>query len=452
MRKNDFMRRGSFTVEFKRVSDAINSISCVPQPSHVSKTPSGEIETLAPNLWPIPCPKVTRVDRDNFSTSFNFRNIGLREALDPEIIIDHISRDASLSNGEINKPIKIPNDIPRNGNSRVILNFDLEPSIEDFTVTYHCICNDIDRHSYSFGDGRQNILFVSDRDGHWDIFKMNPDGTNQAHLTKGPLIWDDFPNWFPDGTRILFSRRFEDGGGICSIKPDGTQLKNLTHEKDAYPSIAPNGEKIAFWSFRKGSINSSQTYKDTEILIINSDGSDERKLIDKGAAPTWSPDGSKIAFASNRESKNPWETSIYTVNADGSGITRLTYSRSHDDFPAWSPDGSKIVFRRCPRKNPKYESSAWSLCYEQLILFDLMSGEEKCLSRRIDPIDWDPFWSPSGSLITYTSTGTPEGTMEIYVMDNEGSTRIKLTNVPGPRKFSPPGAPNGDWCPAWYRK
>src|SRR3954451_21225567 len=47
----------------------------------------------------------------------------------------------------------------------------------------------------------------------------------------------------------------------------------------------------------------------------------------------------KIAFASNRKE----DLDIYAVNADGSGRTRLTDSRSVDESPAWSPDGTKIA-------------------------------------------------------------------------------------------------------------
>src|SRR5256885_2251960 len=48
----------------------------------------------------------------------------------------------------------------------------------------------------------------------------------------------------------------------------------------------------------------------------------------------------KIAFTSNRDGNDE----IYVMNADGTGVTRLTNDPASDSQPAWSPDGSRIAF------------------------------------------------------------------------------------------------------------
>ena len=48
----------------------------------------------------------------------------------------------------------------------------------------------------------------------------------------------------------------------------------------------------------------------------------------------------KIAFATDRDGN----LEIYTMNADGTGQTRITNNPASDDAPAWSPDGTKIAF------------------------------------------------------------------------------------------------------------
>ena len=44
----------------------------------------------------------------------------------------------------------------------------------------------------------------------------------------------------------------------------------------------------------------------------------------KDGSPAWSPDGARIAFYSERDGN----AEIYVMNADGSGVTRLTNSSS----------------------------------------------------------------------------------------------------------------------------
>ncbi len=59
-----------------------------------------------------------------------------------------------------------------------------------------------------------------------------------------------------------------------------------------------------------------------------------------GSGPDWSPDGRRIAFDSDRDGN----FEVYAMNADGSGVTRLTVRDAHDVGPAWSPDGRRIAF------------------------------------------------------------------------------------------------------------
>ncbi|HEY3025338.1 MAG TPA: hypothetical protein VGJ55_04205 [Pyrinomonadaceae bacterium] len=184
----------------------------------------------------------------------------------------------------------------------------------------------------------QRIVFVSDRDGNAEIYKMLSDGSHEIRLTNNPAQ-DRQPSWNPAHTKIVFCR----GGSteIFVMNADGTDIVRLTQNSasDDSPEWSPDGSKIAFSSNRDGNFN---------IYLMNADGSNQKKLTndpEADDAPTWSPDGSKIAFQSRRDGASQ----IYVINADGSGEKRLTYSASEggkDFSPTWAPSNKIAFFRK----------------------------------------------------------------------------------------------------------
>ena len=128
--------------------------------------------------------------------------------------------------------------------------------------------------------------------------------------------------------------------------------------------------------------------------------------------------GGRIAFASDR-SGNP---DIYIMNADGSGPTRLTTDPGIEDFPSLSPDGSKIVFTRDSRI---------------YVMNSDGTGQNALTSF---PTDAEPKFSPDSSKIVFTSFR--DNTLEIYVMNANGSNPTRLTNNSA-ADFSPIFSPDG---------
>ena len=78
------------------------------------------------------------------------------------------------------------------------------------------------------------IAFASDRDGDWEIFVMNPDGTEVRQLTDHD-DGDYSPSWSPDGTRIAFSSNRYGGKEIFVMNADGTDVYT-TGQKGSTPS------------------------------------------------------------------------------------------------------------------------------------------------------------------------------------------------------------------------
>ena len=80
-------------------------------------------------------------------------------------------------------------------------------------------------------DGR-HIAFMSNRDGHFKIYEINPDGSGLVKLTAdeagAPVADDANPSWSPRGTKILFSRDQGHDRNVWVMSADGTSLQQLT--------------------------------------------------------------------------------------------------------------------------------------------------------------------------------------------------------------------------------
>jgi TolB protein len=79
-----------------------------------------------------------------------------------------------------------------------------------------------------------------------------------------------------------------------------------------------------------------------ELAVMNADGSGLVRLTESRGLddyPAWSPDGKRLAFTSNRDGN----LEIYTIEPDGKNPRNETQHSAIDNFPAWSPDG-KLTF------------------------------------------------------------------------------------------------------------
>jgi Tol biopolymer transport system component len=78
---------------------------------------------------------------------------------------------------------------------------------------------------------------------------------------------------------------------------------------------------------------------------MDTNGKHLRRLTEpeiEAGNPDVSPDGKRVVFYSHQNSPNP--TSIFSMNLDRTGLTRLTGSGHMDTLPVYSPDGTKILF------------------------------------------------------------------------------------------------------------
>ena len=162
-----------------------------------------------------------------------------------------------------------------------------------------------------------------------------------------------------------------------------------------------------------------------DIYVVNADGSGLRRLT-QGMDPSWSPDGTQVVFARWTE---PW--GIYLINADGSN-ERLLFSSSVARSPVFSPDGSQIAFMFTTEgKHPGWriwiDGFGWYYVergYQQtewhLGVFNVADGrlhEPYC-----DNLSYSPTWSIDGQRLVY------DGEQGLMTSEANGANNVPFTD------------------------
>lgn len=286
------------------------------------------------------------------------------------------------------------------------------------------------------------------------IYVMNPDGSNVRLLGDGGIAGNGDADyniydlaWSPDGRMIAYST----SAGIKTMNLDGFEVKKVVAlENPRGPTWSPDGSSLAFYygfsSYFVAELSASFLTYRIFIASLNGSGITSTNLVVDTLTwwpmydtlprngfdwhPDWSGDGKKIVFCSDRASI--WDTQgvydIYTMNPDGSEVTRLTDSNVHKSSPKWSPDGEKIAFNGGGDAN--ISCSIYVMNADGSDLFQV--------THNLSQNSHNPTWSPDGTRLAFVSDH--DGNSEIYVINIDGTGLKRLTNDPRADKF-----------PAWSR-
>lgn len=184
-------------------------------------------------------------------------------------------------------------------------------------------------------NGRE-IAFHSNRDGNYNLYVVGADGSGLRRVTSD-LALDQWPDWSPNGKRLAFRR----GMDVYLVDAVGEEqnvarLTNLP-TLDQMPVWSPDGRKIAFMSQREGypSVFLMEADGDTpEHPAVNLTPKDPADAAAAwlSRAPAWSVDGRRIYFMSRRPATGG-DVEVFVMNADGTGVVRLTYAPGEDGGP-----------------------------------------------------------------------------------------------------------------------
>lgn len=261
---------------------------------------------------------------------------------------------------------------------------------------------------------QEEILFLSSRDGNYEVYKVDSDGANLTRLTNTDA--DEFDaRWSPDGQTILYERN----GQLWLMDNDGANQRYLLNGR--HGAFSPDGTKIAYSAYSgliDGGYNlyvyNLTTKKSTEIYA--SVGNNEH--------PDWSPDGQKIVFRNNFFMNGGSQKYIVKVNADGTDAVTLTHVNSDTNqyawanSPEWSPDGTQILYHYYDKSIfPDYEIYVMNAdgTGQKRLTFDSNNTMANCWA----------VWSPSGEMIAFRS-GSPGG---IYIMNSDGTQKKMFMNT-----------------------
>jgi Tol biopolymer transport system component len=244
---------------------------------------------------------------------------------------------------------------------------------------------------------------------------------------------------------------------------DGTDLKQVSSGKGrtTCSHYMPDGKSIVYASTHLGGDACPPVpgremgyvwpiYDTYDIFRVNADGTGLRRLTSTpgyDAEATVAKDG-RIVFTSTRDG----DMDIYSMNADGSDVRRLTNLPGPDGGPFFSANGSKIVFRG--RHTPPgkelddymalLKKGLWRPTSLDVFVMNRDGSGLTQVTRDMGGANWAPFFAPDGTKIIFaTNFKNPRGpNFDLYLINVDGTGLEQVTfseTFDGFPMFSPDG-------------
>jgi Tol biopolymer transport system component len=242
-----------------------------------------------------------------------------------------------------------------------------------------------------------------------------------------------------DGTGV---QRVSNGQGktTCGYYLDGDRriFFASTHAADSACPPRPDPSKGYVWGLDP-----------FDIYTANADGSGLRRLTNYGvytAEGTLSPDGKRIVFTSLKDG----DLDIYTMNVDGTDMKKLTNTPGYDGGPFFSPDGKSIVYRAWHPTDTAL-TNYQALLEQRLVRPNRMEiwvmnadGSDQRQVTNLGGANFAPFYTPDGQRIIFSSNyrNPHSRNFDLFLVNLDGTGLEQVTGdteFDGFPMFSPDG-------------
>ena len=269
------------------------------------------------------------------------------------------------------------------------------------------------------------ILFTSSRDGNYEVYIMNPDGSEQINLTQHRAN-DLNAVWSPTGDQILFVSD-RDGGvrDLYLMDPSGSNVRRVfTRKRKSYrdsPTWSPDGNQIAYVHLNWNAVKFH--------IYVATLGEQKEERVAEGRHPAWSPSGTEIAYMSYIvDTRRVALIDPHTRRQKHLLSRKATPWQNH---PFWSATGSKLAFswnkNPLPRLLPGDRFPSVWLDKETIYIVNSDGTDLRELLDEAGPRAQYPVLSPDGKEVLYTQE--INGRLQIFKLDVQSATRTQLTNI-----------------------
>ncbi len=275
------------------------------------------------------------------------------------------------------------------------------------------------------------IVFVSDRDGNYEIYTMSADGNNQINLSNNPAD-DESPLWSPDGEWIAFLSDRDLQPSVFSLytmKSDGTEIKRLLSDNLAiYPedfgatgpafSWSPDGTKIAV-------APNNENFERRVYIIDFATNIIEQRSQNDAFSPVWSADGEWIGFPSKYSSDRFWSFGV--VSTDGKFETVIFNDGDYPSTIEYQTDSQHLI---------DFNYQAGDTRYDNIYTVSMIAPTGHCDNPPCIPI----FTFEQHDNLAYSyaldadgqktvNTQLQQGDWELQSVDEAGNWEIYVHNV-----------------------